>query len=215
MDDDADGQEELKQAFEQGVRQLLPQIQESIKRQTGTNLPVSVLTQALAEPMADVATKITIQATSVYAGPMPSPHTMAGYAELYPGAPEQLFQQFRDEQKHRHEWENKALEQASNERARRDIGAYLVAGAGIAAACFLALLGALTAAAILIGAIVLGGGALVLGRQFFASHSGGETQVSIQPDGSNNHADIRTQKAAKQQKQSARPSSQKSRRTRG
>lgn len=192
----------MKHAIEERVKEKLPGIQRAIRTETGKTVPEDVLAGILAAPMADVATEVTIQASYAYAGPMPSPHVMAGYVQLFPGAAEQLFRQFEDEQKHRHRWEDNALLATSRERRRRDVGAYLIAGVGLICAGYIAYLGATTVAAILAGAIVLGGGALVLGRQFLASHSKDGIHVSIEPDGSNSHTDLRSQKTSRKQKKS-------------
>ncbi len=197
-------QTNVKQAVEERAKEMLPALSRAIKSETGKTVPDSVLIDLLVEPMADVATEVTVQATYAYAGPMPSPHVMAGYAQLYPGAPAQLFEQFKAEQTHRHDWENNALSTTSNERRRRDIGAYAIAGLGLGVAVLLAILGAHVVSGLLTGAIVLGGGALVLGRQFLATHTADGTHVSLKPDGSNDHADLRSQKTSSKRKSNSR-----------
>lgn len=193
----------LKQAVEERVREKLPAIQSAIQSQTGKKLPDSVLFDMLADPMTEVvATEVTVQSSSQYAGPMPSPQHMRDYARIYPGAPEQLFRQFELEQKHRHAWEDRALSHTNGERRRRDLGAYAIAIAGLAVAFYLASLGAHIPAAILAGTIVLGGGALFLGRQLFASHGKEGTQLSIQEDGSNSHRAVNTKKASSRRRRS-------------
>lgn len=195
-EDSQNADEGLKHAIEERVRERLPAIQKAIHTKTGQRLSEDVLAQVLAAPMADVATELTIQASYEVAGPMPSPRVMAGYVELYPGAAEQLFEQFRDEQRHRHQWENRAITETAGERRRRDRCAYAIAGAGLLSAAYIASLGAHTVAAVLVGAIVLGGGAIILGREFLASHSENGTEVSIRPDGSNSHRETGNQRAS-------------------
>lgn len=194
----------VKHAVEERAKEILPALRQAIKTQTGKTLTDDVLNGLIVEPMAGVATEVTVQATYAYAGPMPSPHVMADYAKLFAGAPAQLFEQFKAEQTHRHNWENRAIDETSKERRRRDVGAYVIAGIGLAIAAYLAYLGAYNAAAILTGTIVLGGGALVLGRQLLASHTKDGTQIAITPDDSNAHADVQTQRTSKKRKNSRR-----------
>lgn len=192
-----------------GAREVAQSIQSKLQEKTGRRIPEGELQQIIEPAMTEVVQEITIQASHHYSGPMPSPQVMQGYVQLYPQAAEQLFAQFKEEQTHRHEWENKALADNSAERARRDYGAYFLVTVGIAAACYLAYLGAHTTAALLVGALVLGGGALVFGRQLLMMYGKDGAVVQVHSDEENGHTSTRSQKAS--QKQKSRPRSRQGR----
>lgn len=193
-------EDELKHNFETRVKEKLPAIQRAIQAETGKAISTPTLMEILSTPLAELAIEVTTQATYAYSGPMPSPHIMAGYVELFPGAADQLFRQFESEQKHRHNWENNALKMAFGERSRRDFGSYLLTFCGLSLAAFLAYLGSPAIAALLGGFLVLGGGAIIFGRQFFASHSKDGTHVAINHDQNSPHKDNGSQKASKKAK---------------
>ncbi len=201
-DDEARSQEvAIRQAIAQAVQGSAPQVKKAIEDRVGKKISDADFAKIFT-PMTTVATEVTVQATETYAGPMPSPRIMAGYASVFPGAPEQLFRQFEAEQAHRHEWENKALELTSAERKRRDYSVYVISSFGLLLAGFIASLGDTIAASILTGLIVLGGGAIILGKQFLASHTKDGTHLAIQPDGSNSHAESRAQQASRRRRAS-------------
>lgn len=76
---------------------LIPELQEAIQAETGKRLPESVIAKILEPHLEEVATEVSLIASHAYAGPMPSPHVMRGYADIYPNAPAQLFEQFKEE----------------------------------------------------------------------------------------------------------------------
>lgn len=179
MSDGGGIEESVKQGVAERVKDKLPSIVQAIESQTGKKLSQDILERLLAPSMTAVATEVSMQATVEYSGPMPSPQVMRGYAEIYPGAPEQLFAQFKAEQEHRHNWENNALEATKSERKRKDCLAALSGVLGIGFSCFLAYLGAHVASAVVVVLLVLGGGAIMLGRQFLAHHGEDGTHVQV------------------------------------
>ncbi len=187
-----------------GAREVAQSIQSKIQEKAGRRITEGELQQIIEPAMTEVVQEITIQASHHYSGPMPSPQVMQGYVQLYPQAAAQLFEQFKEEQDHRHQWENKALSDNSAERKRRDLGAYFLVSLGIAAACYLAYLGAHTTAAFLIGALVLGGGALVFGRQLLMMYNKDGAVVQVHSDEQNGHSSTRSQKASQKQKSRTR-----------
>ncbi len=200
MDDQQDDvEQDVRSVVEAGLKEVVPDLQDVIQQKTGKRLSEAELQKIIEPALAEVATEITFKASHAYVGPMPSPHVMQGYAQLYPDAPAQLFQQFKAEQDHRHNWENQALRVTAAEGQRRDNGAYIIAACGIACAAFIAYLGAHAIGAVLAGAVVLGGGALVLGRQFLASHDENGTKVTVNSDDQGEHRDVRSQQSSRKQ----------------
>lgn len=69
-----------------------------------------------------------VVAQITWAGPLPSPHDLAGFERVLPGAAERIVSMTEREQEHRHKYESKGLDAAIADTRR---GHYL--GAGISA----------------------------------------------------------------------------------
>lgn len=52
---------------------------------------------------------VVMQVKKMHSGPLPDPETLAGYERISPGAAERIIQMAEDQQKHRHNHENKQL----------------------------------------------------------------------------------------------------------
>ncbi|CDI11956.1 DUF2335 domain-containing protein [Agrobacterium pusense] len=194
----------MKNVVDMGVKEILPLVQGAIERKTGNKVTEGELAN-LVPAIEEVVTEVTTMSMGyAYAGPMPHPAMMRAYVDLYPDAAKQLFQQMENEQKHRHGWENKAIDETSDERKRRDFGAYGLVVVGILAACYLGYLGATTVAGAVIAALVLGGGALVLGRQLLARHGEDGTMVHVNSDDQKPHQNTAQSSARKQRTKSAK-----------
>jgi uncharacterized membrane protein len=183
--------ESLRSVIEERMRERLPTLQSAIQSKTGKKISESELGEILSGEMSGVVAEISILASSAYSGPLPSPGIMRGYADLFGKAPEQLFEQFKSEQEHRHSCEKRALGASISDQKRRDFGALTMAFSGICLSMYLAYLGAHIVSALLVGALVLGGGALVLGRQFLASHGENGTQVAINSEEASKNVDAK------------------------
>ncbi|WP_372003012.1 DUF2335 domain-containing protein [Tistrella mobilis] len=129
--------------------------------------------EALAQLVADVASDSLLEIIEIseiekshyHMGPLPDPATLRGYDEVVPGSAAQIVNSLAEEQRHRHNWENKALSSASKERVRRDLIASFLASLAFVAGIYLIYLGNSWEAVALILGVVLGGSALFLGRQ--------------------------------------------------
>lgn len=179
----------VKNAVDSQMKEFLPVLQGAIEKSTGKKVAEKDLEVLVRPALEEAVTEVSIQTTQyAYQGPMPHPTMLRAYAELYPDAPAQLFRQFQAEQTHRHQWEGEAITLSARERRRRDYGAYATVVVGIFAAMYIASLGGFIPAAILVGALVLGGGALVLGRQLLASHGKNGTQIHVNSDDQKPHS---------------------------
>ena len=194
------GDDSLRTVIEDRMRERLPTLQSAIQSKTGKKISESELGEMLSDEMSGVIAEVTVLATSAYSGPLPSPSVMRGYSELFGEAPKQLFHQFKAEQEHRHSCEKNALQASINDQKRRDFGAIAMAFFGICLAVYLAHQGAHVISALLVGALVLGGGALVLGKQFLASHNETGTQVSINAGDSSKHTDTKDARSSQRVK---------------
>ncbi len=67
-------------------------------------------TEGLSGENAEQVRRIVRYIASAYAGPLPPAETLAGYAKIYPQAPEIIFTSFQEEAKHRREMERRELE---------------------------------------------------------------------------------------------------------
>ncbi|WP_404405810.1 hypothetical protein [Pelagibacterium halotolerans] len=145
----------------------------------GSDVPDDVLTEVLAPAFAGMAVEVSQTYVSSHSGPLPSAKAMKEYAELYPEAPAILFGHLQQEQKHRHHWESEAIRVPSAQMRRRDFLMFGTVAIGLAAAFYMIYERQVVWAAILIVVLILGGGALALGRQFLASHGKDGTSVQV------------------------------------
>ncbi|MEQ1934670.1 MAG: hypothetical protein ABL962_12470 [Fimbriimonadaceae bacterium] len=136
-----------------------------------------VLSEVLAPALAGVAVEVSELVISRHSGPLPSVAVLKGYAEVYPDGPAQLFRQLKQEQDHRHQWENDARKGQQDERKRRDLIMGGIVALGIIAGIYLIGKGADWQGTALIVLLVLGGGALAFGRMFLATHGKDGTKV--------------------------------------
>ena len=181
-DEDAEDIPLIRDAVEERLKLRLPALQAAFEAKTGEQISISDLQEVLTPEMLDVAeqvTQVTISHNRMHSGPLPSPQTMREYAEIYPDAAKQFFGQLKREQDHRHEWELTHLNGALSDRRRKDLAMLAVAAGGLAICAILAFMGAPEAAAVSATIMVLGGGALALGRRFLATHSKDGLQVQL------------------------------------
>ncbi|UHD44897.1 DUF2335 domain-containing protein [Aureimonas altamirensis] len=101
-------------------------------------------------------TTITTQ-EKYWAGPLPSPETLADFRELVPDAPERIFKQWEEEADHRRAYENRALDGLIKRDRRGQISAIVFA----------------------ISALALSAWALYLGHPWISGIVGGGTIASV------------------------------------
>lgn len=178
-DDEYDGafNSSINADIHEVVRRELSVWRSDIERASGKQLSEQDLEPLVARIAQSTFRAVTISKT--HQGPLPSPAFVKEYTEFYPSAAEEIFELAKREQRHRHDWENGALQSSIAEGRRRDAFAALLVVLGLGIAGYLVYEKQAIPAALLSAVLILGGGAIMFGREFIASHDGKNTKVEV------------------------------------